>query len=178
MERVDGIVIREELPAVFNPPVERRRIGEELIDALVELHSVDWHTEKLAHIGRASGYLERRLRRWSGQIELTPARTRPLAGIAEVMEWLRAHLPASSETTVVQGDYRFDNVAMSKTAPARLLATFDWEMATLGDRGWGQSRGGRCAVHQDGQGVRRTGRHNAVRAGTDRGAGPVDRVAG
>ncbi len=35
MERVDGLVIREELPAVFDPPEERRRIGEEAIEALV-----------------------------------------------------------------------------------------------------------------------------------------------
>ena len=133
MERVDGIVIREELPAVFDPPEERRRLGEEMIDALVELHSVDWHTPSLESLGRPSGYLERQVRRWSGQLDLTLPRTRPLAGIAEVTAWLRGNLPEQSETTVVQGDYKLDNVAMSPTAPARLLAIFDWEMATLGD---------------------------------------------
>src|SRR5439155_10430341 len=35
MERVDGEVIREELPPPFDPPAVRRRIGDELIDALV-----------------------------------------------------------------------------------------------------------------------------------------------
>ena len=133
MERVDGIVIREELPDVFEPLDERRRIGQEMIEALVELHSVDWHTPALESLGRPSGYLERQVRRWAGQLDLTLPRTRPLPGIAEVTNWLRAHLPESGETTVVHGDYKPDNVAMSATAPARVLAIFDWEMATLGD---------------------------------------------
>ena len=133
MERVDGIVIREELPAVFEPAEERRRVGEEMIDALVELHSVDWHTPGLEGLGRPGGYLERQLRRWSGQLDLTLPRTRPLAGMAEVTDWLKANVPEQAETTVVQGDYKPDNVCFAASAPARLLAIFDWEMATLGD---------------------------------------------
>jgi aminoglycoside phosphotransferase (APT) family kinase protein len=104
-----------------------------MIDALVELHAADWRTPALEALGRPSGYLERQIRRWAGQIDLTLARTRPLAGIAEVTEWLRANVPESAETTVVHGDYKLDNVMISAQAPARLLSIFDWEMATLGD---------------------------------------------
>jgi aminoglycoside phosphotransferase (APT) family kinase protein len=133
MEHVDGVVVREELPPAFDAAEQRRRIGEEMIDALVELHGVDWRTPALEGLGRPNGYLERQLRRWAGQIELTMQRTRPLAGIDEATAWLRAHVPASSETTVVHGDYKLDNVALSADGPVRLLAIFDWEMATLGD---------------------------------------------
>jgi aminoglycoside phosphotransferase (APT) family kinase protein len=133
MEHVEGVVIREELPPAFDASEQRRRLGEEMIDALVELHGVDWHTPALEGLGRPSGYLERQLRRWAGQIDLTMQRTRPLAGIAEATEWLGAHVPDSSATTVVHGDYKLDNVTMSAEGPARLLAIFDWEMATLGD---------------------------------------------
>jgi aminoglycoside phosphotransferase (APT) family kinase protein len=133
MEHVEGVVVREELPPAFDSPAQRRRIGEELIDALVELHGVDWQTPTLTGLGRPSGYLERQLRRWAGQIELTTQRTRPLAGVDEATAWLRAHVPASSETTVVHGDYKLDNVALSAADPTRLVAIFDWEMATLGD---------------------------------------------
>lgn len=132
MERVDGVVIREELPAAFDPPEARRRIGEEMIDALVELHGVDWQTPSLEAIGRPAGYLQRQLRRWSGQLDLTLPRTRPLPGIAEVTAWLGRNVPEQAESAVVQGDYKLDNVAFS-SAPVRLLAIFDWEMATLGD---------------------------------------------
>src|SRR3954447_4128553 len=42
MERVDGDVITTEVPAALDTPAERRRIGEELVDALAEIHGVDW----------------------------------------------------------------------------------------------------------------------------------------
>lgn len=133
MDRVDGVVIREELPAVFDPPAERRRLGEELIDALVELHAVDWQAAGLASLGKPQGFLERQVRRWSGQLDLTLPRTRPLPGIAEVTDWLRSHIPESGPATVVHGDYKLDNVIFAAFAPARLNAALDWEMATLGD---------------------------------------------
>src|SRR5215213_3768113 len=42
MERLHGEVITTEVPAALDTPAERTRIGEELIDALVEVHAVDW----------------------------------------------------------------------------------------------------------------------------------------
>jgi aminoglycoside phosphotransferase (APT) family kinase protein len=133
MERVEGVVVRETLPAAFDTPRERRRIGEEMVAALVELHGVDWQAAGMSNFGRQGGYLERQLKRWQGQIDLTLPKTRPLPGIAEIGEWLRAHVPPESATTVVHGDYKLDNVVFSAEAPARLVAILDWEMATLGD---------------------------------------------
>jgi len=134
MERVPGVVLREApLPAALDTAAERRRVGEELVDALVELHSVPWQGTALAQLGRAEGYLARQLRRWQGQIALTLPRTRALPAFATVGAWLEAHLPSQRETTVVHGDYKLDNVLFAETAPARLVAILDWEMATLGD---------------------------------------------
>ncbi|HLZ73188.1 MAG TPA: phosphotransferase family protein [Dehalococcoidia bacterium] len=133
MERVDGIVIREQLPDQFDAVAERRRLGEEMIDTLVEIHSVDWRAAGLESLGRPQGYLERQLRRWSGQLDLTLPRTRPLPRLVEVSDWLKTRLPASGPATVVHGDFKIDNVLFAPRAPARLLAALDWEMATLGD---------------------------------------------
>jgi aminoglycoside phosphotransferase (APT) family kinase protein len=133
MERVEGTVIREEMPPALDTSAERRRIGEELIDALAELHAVDYVASGLEGLGRPSGYLERQLRRWSGQLELTLQRTRPLPGIEVVHGWLADRLPESGPPAIVHGDYKLDNVVMSAGAPARLLAILDWEMATIGD---------------------------------------------
>lgn len=133
MERVEGTVIREHLPPEFAALADRRRIGEEMIDALVELHSVDWRPTPLAGMGKPQGFLERQLRRWQGQLDLTLPHTRQLPGIHEVTEWLRAHLPPQSDATVVHGDYKLDNVMFAARPPAKLVAIFDWEMATLGD---------------------------------------------
>src|SRR5712692_3762689 len=133
MERVDGVVIRDDLPPEFDAVPDRRRIGEELINALVELHAVAWQSTSLTNIGKPQGFLERQLRRWIGQLALTLPHTRQLPGIHAVTEWLRTHLPPQSGASVVHGDYKLDNVMFAAHRPARLIAIFDWEMATLGD---------------------------------------------
>jgi aminoglycoside phosphotransferase (APT) family kinase protein len=133
MERVDGIVIRDYLPPEFAAASDRRRIGEELIDALAELHTVDWQSSALVNIGKPQGFLERQLRRWIGQLDLTLPHTRPLPRIHQVTEWLKTHLPPQSNASIVHGDYKLDNVMFAAQPPARLIAIFDWEMATLGD---------------------------------------------
>ena len=132
MERIHGCVIRDELPAVYTEE-HRRAIGEELVDALVEVHTVDLDGTGLRDLGKATGYLERQLRRWTGQMELTLPHTRPLPDLERVGRWLKTNLPESPRTTLVHGDYKLDNVAMSFEPPARLLAIYDWEMSTLGD---------------------------------------------
>jgi aminoglycoside phosphotransferase (APT) family kinase protein len=133
MERIDGVVIRDDLPPQFNACADRRRIGEELIDALAELHAIDWQSSSLATFGKPQGFLERQLRRWIGQLGLTLPHTRPLPDIHKVTAWLQAHLPPQSNASVVHGDYKLDNVMFANQPPVRLVAIFDWEMATLGD---------------------------------------------
>jgi aminoglycoside phosphotransferase (APT) family kinase protein len=132
MERVDGEVLTSALPAALDTPRERRRCAEELVDALAEVHAVDWRACGLEGFSSdPDGYLERQLRRFGGLWERH--RTRELPAVDEVAAWLRAHLPRSGDPTIVHGDYRLGNVALTATAPARLLAIFDWELATLGD---------------------------------------------
>jgi aminoglycoside phosphotransferase (APT) family kinase protein len=132
MERVPGIVIRTEPPPGFADE-HLRSVGEELVDALVELHSVDPVACGLEAFGRPDGYLERQLRRWTGQLGLTLPHTRPLPDLERVGEWLALHLPKTQRTTLVHGDYKLDNVIFGAEPPVRLVAVLDWEMSTLGD---------------------------------------------
>lgn len=131
MEKVEGVVVRDRLPGWLGEP-SRRRVGEELIDALAELHAVDWRAVDLEGWGRPAGYLERQLRRWSGQLELTLPLTRPLPELEAVGAWLRERRPESGPATIVQGDYKLDNVVLAPRE-ARLVAILDWEMSTIGD---------------------------------------------
>jgi aminoglycoside phosphotransferase (APT) family kinase protein len=131
-ERVHGSVIRDSLPEGVDEDA-RRVIGFELVDALVELHQVDPAACGLSDFGRPSGYLERQLRRWSGQMELTLPHTRPLPDLEEVGRWLASNVPTSPATTLVHGDYKLDNVMFSLDGGPRLVAILDWEMSTLGD---------------------------------------------
>jgi len=132
MEKMEGVVIRERLPEFFTEE-HRGRIGDELVDALVELHSVDPAECGLETFAKPTGYLERQLRRWNGQLELTIPHSRPQPKLEAIGAWLRDKLPDPAETVVVQGDYKLDNVMFASESPARLVAILDWEMSTLGD---------------------------------------------
>jgi aminoglycoside phosphotransferase (APT) family kinase protein len=131
MERVAGHVVTDALPAMLEAPGDRRRLGLELVDALVEVHAVDPRAAGLEGFGRPSGYLERQLRRFSGLWETL--RTRELPAVERVAAWLRERLPASGPATVVHGDFRLGNVVFAPEPPARVAAVLDWEMATIGD---------------------------------------------
>ena len=131
MERVDGDVMTTAIPAALDTPAERRRIAEELIDALVEVHAVDWASCGLEGYGKPTGYLERQLRRFSGLWEHNKTREVPV--LESVTAWLQANRPESGPATIVHGDYRLGNTMFAPGAPARLVAIFDWELATIGD---------------------------------------------
>jgi aminoglycoside phosphotransferase (APT) family kinase protein len=132
MERTQGDVIRETLPPAFASDVAARAaLGYELIDRLADLHAVDYAAVGLGDLGKPVGYLERQIRRWTGQLDAS--RNRPLPDLDAVTQWLADHLPESPPAAIVHGDYRLDNVMYASEAPARIIAILDWEMATLGD---------------------------------------------
>ena len=131
MERVRGYVIRTELPLFAASETSRAEIGRELVDRLADLHAVNWQAVGLEGFGKPSGYLERQLRRWTGQLDAS--RNRPLPDLDSVTQWLEAHMPESGPATIVHGDYRLDNVMYAADLPVRITAIFDWEMATIGD---------------------------------------------
>jgi aminoglycoside phosphotransferase (APT) family kinase protein len=130
MEELEGTVIGDEPPPAIDTPPERRRLGEELLDGLVQLHAVDWEARGLT-VGKPTGYLERQLCRWSGLWEVNA--TRELQACAELGSRLAESRPESPGASVVHGDYRPGNVMIANQAPARLVAILDWEMATIGD---------------------------------------------
>ena len=131
MEKIDGDVVTTVLPAALDAPEQRGRIADELVDALVELHAVDWMACGLEGFGKPTGYLERQLRRFGGLWEHN--RTRDVPAVERVGQWLADHRPESGPATIVHGDYRLGNTMFAPGAPARLVAIFDWEMATIGD---------------------------------------------
>jgi len=131
MEEIAGHAISDTVPDELDGPGERRRAGESLIDALVEIHAVDWRAAGLEGFGRPDGYLERQLRRFGGLWDHN--KTRELPDMDAVGAWLAAHLPESPAATVVHGDYRIGNVMYAAEPPARVCAVFDWEMSTIGD---------------------------------------------
>lgn len=130
MEKMRGVVLREALPA----GMDAARVGDELVDALAEVHQVEWQKVGLEKLAKADGYLERQVKRWTGQMEMTIPWTenvRKVPELRDVATWLAANVPRSPKTTLVHGDYKLDNVLFSRDS--RLTGILDWEMSTLGD---------------------------------------------
>jgi aminoglycoside phosphotransferase (APT) family kinase protein len=131
MEEEHGTVITDTVPDGLDTPEGRAGIGRELIEALAEIHDVDWRTCGLEGFGKPSGYLERQLRRFGGLWEHN--KTREVERVQEVGDWLAANMPESPEATIVHGDYRLGNVMVADHPPPRVVAIFDWELSTIGD---------------------------------------------
>jgi aminoglycoside phosphotransferase (APT) family kinase protein len=133
MEYTPGVIVTgPRLPDGFaETPAECRAMSLGLVDTLVALHAIDPDTVGLGTFGRPQGYVERQVKRWSQQWERSS--TGPLPEIRELMTRLRAALPDSPAPAIVHGDYRLGNLALDARDPSRVIAVFDWEMATLGD---------------------------------------------
>ncbi len=132
MERLRGIILRQELPASLGlDAAGTRQLCTTVLDQLVALHGIDIDAHGLAHLGKGGGYVRRQIEGWSGRYRraLTPG-----AHDGErVMGWLAANLRDDVATTVIHGDFRFDNVVLDPDDPMRVIGVLDWEMATLGD---------------------------------------------
>jgi len=131
MELIAGEVIVSEVPPALDTPAHHRAIGEELIEALAEIHAVDWRAAGLQGFGKPTGYLERQVRRFGGLWEVN--RTREIPAVERVGEWLAQNLPESGPASIVHGDYRLGNTIFAAQPPVHLEAVLDWEMATIGD---------------------------------------------
>jgi aminoglycoside phosphotransferase (APT) family kinase protein len=131
MERVEGDVIVTSMPPALDNPEQRLATAHELIEALVEIHAVDWQAVGLEGFGKPTGYLERQLRRFLGLWEIN--KTREIPAVESVAAWLGENMPESGPATIVHGDFRLGNTMFAPGPSARLAAVLDWEMATIGD---------------------------------------------
>jgi aminoglycoside phosphotransferase (APT) family kinase protein len=132
MARVDGVPVRSNIPEEWTArPGEQGRALEELVDALVAIHGVDWEACGLGAHAHGGPYLERQIGRWLAQLESYGGRDLPVA--ARVGEWLADLPPPDQAPALAHGDYKLDNVLFATSAPPELLAVVDWEMASIGD---------------------------------------------
>jgi aminoglycoside phosphotransferase (APT) family kinase protein len=132
MEHIDGRPILQRVPEAWAvAPETHGRALEELIDALVAIHAVDWRACGLTDMAPAADYLARQLARWLTQLDSYGGRDLPAA--RRISDWLDAHRPTDRPSALCHGDYKLDNVLFAPEAPPRLLAVVDWEMAAIGD---------------------------------------------
>jgi aminoglycoside phosphotransferase (APT) family kinase protein len=128
---IEGHVVTTALPPGLESEEARRRLGLDLVDALVEIHAVDVSAQGVRDFIRPGSYLERQVRRFSQLWEVN--QTRELPAVVEVGAWLAEHLPEPLPLAVVHGDYRLGNMIVARDDPSRIVAVLDWEMGAIGD---------------------------------------------
>jgi aminoglycoside phosphotransferase (APT) family kinase protein len=132
MARVDGVPVRSSIPESWTAqPDEQPRSLEELVDALADIHAVDWQACGLGEFAHTGPFFERQIGRWLSQLQSYGGRELPAA--TRVGEWLAADAPPDQAPALAHGDYKLDNVLFAESAPPELLAVVDWEMASIGD---------------------------------------------
>ncbi|MER3484391.1 MAG: phosphotransferase family protein [Meiothermus sp.] len=130
MRRLHGVILRNKPPRGLTREL-MRGISNALVDALVELHTLDYAKTGLSDLGKPEGYVGRQVSGWSKRYE--NARTDDIPGMEQAMEWLAATMPAESGTALIHNDFKYDNLVLDEDNWTRVIAVLDWEMATLGD---------------------------------------------
>ena len=129
MDFADGRVFWEpHMPD--SDPAERAAIYDTMNATLARLHSFDPAAIGLADFGRGENYVTRQTERWSKQYRASETETIP--DMDALIAWLPHNVPPQTAVRVVHGDYRLDNMIISRTGPD-VIAVLDWELSTLGD---------------------------------------------
>ncbi len=132
MERVEGVILRGDLPPEGAPkPARMKAISESFVDTLVELHAIDYRAAGLEDFGRPEAYGRRQVEGWARRYQ--KARTDDLPEMESTARWLEEHLPPSSGASLIHNDFKYDNLVLDPVEGISVKAVLDWEMATLGD---------------------------------------------
>jgi aminoglycoside phosphotransferase (APT) family kinase protein len=131
MQRLDGLILRKDLPFELSPAAASDLCGHAW-EALVRLHDIDVSAvPALAALGRGEGYVARQVAGWTDR--MGRATTDDLGDWGDVTAWLAAHQPPDSGQCLVHNDWRFDNLVLDPDDGLRVRGVLDWEMATVGD---------------------------------------------
>ncbi|HWF26789.1 MAG TPA: phosphotransferase family protein [Mycobacterium sp.] len=132
MQRMDGLISRKNLPpGVTLDSVRTAQLCRNVIDLLIELHSVDLAATGLGDLDRGDRYVARQVRGWCERYRR--ARTWNVGSFEAVMQWLADKQPDDRPHTLVHNDFRFDNIVLDPHDPTRPIGLLDWELATVGD---------------------------------------------
>ena len=131
MDLVEGRIIWEaQFPGLS--PGDRAAHFDAMNATIARLHDFEPVAIGLGDYGRAGGFIERQVNRWSKQYEGDVEAGR-VEAMDKVVAWLRDNLPPDrGEARVIHGDFRCDNMIFAAAEP-RVAAVLDWELSTLGD---------------------------------------------
>jgi aminoglycoside phosphotransferase (APT) family kinase protein len=132
MTRLEGIILRPQMPEEMNPPPELMgQIADSFISNLVELNGVDFQGAGLADLGRPEGYVQRQIEGWTRRYQ--NSRTDEILEMERTAGWLAENSPAESGAALIHNDYKYDNIVLDPADWSQIIGVLDWEMTTIGD---------------------------------------------
>jgi aminoglycoside phosphotransferase (APT) family kinase protein len=131
-ERARGFIPRRDFDEAHQPDeAGAAALCSTFVDALVELHAVDYEACGLGDLGRPDGFVERQVTGWTKRY--AKAKTDDLADVDTVAAWLASNMPQSPTPTLIHNDFKYDNLVFDPDDLGKIRAVLDWEMCTLGD---------------------------------------------
>lgn len=132
MEKLTGVIPRRNLPkSIELTSAQAKSLSESLVDALVELHSVNIEQAGLTDLAKGAGYVERQLSGWITRYR--NAKTWNVPSANKIIRWLEENKPEKEVICLTHNDFRFDNLVLNPEDLSDVIGVLDWELATLGD---------------------------------------------
>ena len=129
MERVEGLVIRNEWPFRTDETSYKKSVNS-VVAILSELHRLDWKSIGLENFGKPEGYVERQVRGWSDRY--FKVKTEEWPDLERAIVWLNENIPDDDDSSLVHNDFKYDNIVFEEGSSEKIVAVLDWEMATIG----------------------------------------------
>ena len=128
MQPINGIIIRQQLPEVYNN-TDLSVLCKELVKVHHQLHQAP--TDQLQRFNKGPGYIDRQISGWIHRY----TRVVPAQDMAEpAIKWLVNNQPEDvRDYTLIHNDYKFDNVVFDPDNNSKIIGVLDWEMTTIGD---------------------------------------------
>lgn len=131
MERKKGEVFDTSFPDYMHITSDTcKHISNEMVERLVELHSIDYRKTGLNEISKPDHFMERQVHGWITRYNRT--KTSELPEVENVMKFLVKHIPTIHDSTIIHYDYKLNNSMFSSDLKS-MIGLFDWEMTTVGD---------------------------------------------
>src|SRR4051812_22553969 len=111
MERRRGVILRRQIPPELSiDPPTARRLSTSLIDALADMHELDYAAVGLGDLGKPDGYVARQVSGWAERY--AKSQTGDLPAMDRAARWLAGHLPSDSAPALIHNDFKYDNLVL------------------------------------------------------------------
>lgn len=131
MERKHGIVLDDSFPEGIEVTDKLcKQISHSTVDALAQLHSVDYEEANLSGFGYPDGFLNRQV---NGMIKrYRYYQTDDISCFEPLAKWFLENIPTPEYTSIIHNDYKLNNMLFSEDCTT-IQAILDWEISTVAD---------------------------------------------